>query len=443
MEEKIFIVSLGCDKNLVDSEVMLGLIKENNYKLTNEEEDADIIIVNTCSFIHDAKEESVETILEMAEYKTNGNCRKLIVTGCLTQRYKEEFIKEIPEVDAVLGATNYDEIIEAIKKDKYVSFKDINHSPKPYINRVTTTVSQYAYLKISEGCNNNCTYCIIPKLRGKLRSRDIESLVEEAKYLAKQGKQELILVAQDLGKYGVDLYGEYRLTELLKKLCEIEEIKWIRLLYCYPEDITDELIDIMVKEDKILKYIDIPLQHINNNILKLMGRKSSKEKIISTINKLRAKVDDICIRTSLIVGFPSETNEEFEELEEFLKGYKLDRVGVFTYSMEEDTKAAEMDNQIDEDIKIERQEKLMSLQQKISLENNKKEIGRIFDILIEGYIPDEGVYVGRSYKDAPNVDGMVFIESNYELLSGQMVKVRIKEVNEYDLIGEIEDEFSK
>lgn len=446
MKEKVFIVSLGCDKNLVDSEVMLGMLNKSDFIITNEEEEADIIIVNTCSFIHDAKEESIETILEMAQYKETGSCKGLIVTGCLPQRYKDELMKEIPEVDGVLGTTNYDEIVETVNniiaESKHVSFSDINYTPEPYVDRVTTTTSQYAYLKISEGCNNNCTYCIIPKLRGKLRSRSMESLIKEAEYLANLGKKELILVAQDLAKYGIDIYGEYRLPTLLKELCKIDGIEWIRLLYCYPEDITDELIETIKKEDKILNYIDIPLQHINNKILKMMARKSTKEKIIDVVNKLRKEIPNICIRTTFIVGFPGESEEQYKELKDFVSTYEFERLGVFTYSPEEDTKAAKMDNQIDEEIKLSRRDEIMLIQQQISANNNNKLINDIMDVLIEGYIPEDNVYIGRSYRDAPNVDGMVFVESPYDLLAGQIVKVNITDGNEYDLIGVIVDELS-
>lgn len=446
MKEKVFIVSLGCDKNLVDSEVMLGMLNKSGFIITNEEEEADIIIVNTCSFIHDAKEESIETILEMAQYKDTGSCKGLIVTGCLPQRYKDELMKEIPEVDGVLGTTNYDEIVETVNniiaESKHVSFNDIDYTPDPYVDRITTTTSQYAYLKISEGCNNNCTYCIIPKLRGKLRSRTMESLIKEAEYLANLGKKELILVAQDLAKYGIDIYGEYRLPTLLKELCKIDGIEWIRLLYCYPEDITDELIETIKKEDKILNYIDIPLQHVNNKILKMMARKSTKEKIIEVINKLRKEIPNICIRTTFIVGFPGENEEQYKELKSFISTYEFERLGVFTYSPEEDTKAATMENQIDEEIKLNRRDEIMLIQQQISANNNKKLINDIMDVLIEGYIPEDNIYIGRTYRDSPNVDGMIFVESPYDLLAGQIVKVNITDGNEYDLIGVIVDELS-
>lgn len=447
MSIKIFYVSLGCDKNLVDSEVMLGMMNEEGYIITSEEKEADIIIVNTCSFIHDAKEESIETILEMAEYKETGNCKGLIVVGCLTERYREELMKEMPEVDGILGTSNYDEIITTIKKvlekEKVSSFKDINYSAKAYLNRLTNTTHTYAYLKIAEGCNNNCTYCIIPKLRGNIRSRDIESLVEEAKYLVSRGKKEIILVAQDTTKYGIDLYKEKRLPQLIKELCRIEDLEWIRLLYCYPEDITDELIQVMKTEDKIMKYIDIPIQHINDTILKNMARKSNKQTIVDVIRRLRTNIPEICIRSTLIVGFPGETDEQFEELKTFVEEMKLDRLGVFTYSKEEGTKAASMENQIKESIKKKRQKELMLVQQKISLEKNKEMLGKTLDVMIEGFLPDDEVYCGRSYKDAPNVDGVVFVECPYELISGQIVKVVVEEAREYDLIGVIKDEYSE
>jgi len=444
---KIFYVSLGCDKNLVDSEVMLGMMNEEGYVITSEELEADIIIVNTCSFIHDAKEESIETILEMAEYKETGNCKGLIVVGCLTERYKDELLAEMPEVDGILGTSNYDEIVTTIKKvldkEKVSSFKDINYSPEAYLKRMSSTTTAYAYLKIAEGCNNNCTYCIIPQLRGNIRSRHIESLVEEAKHLVKQGKKEIILVAQDTTKYGIDLYKEKKLPELINELCKIEGLEWIRLLYCYPEDITDELIEVMKIQDKVMKYIDIPIQHINDSILSNMARKSNKRTIINVITRLRNQIPNICIRSSLIVGFPGETKEQFEELKDFVKEYKIDRLGVFTYSLEEGTKAATMKGQIKEAVKKSRKKELMLAQQNISLEKNKSMVGATLDIMIEGYLPDDKIYCGRSYMDAPNVDGVVFVGCEYELLTGQIVKVQVNEASEYDLIGEIKDEYSK
>lgn len=444
---KIFYVSLGCDKNLVDSEVMLGMIDKEGYIITDNEEEADIIIVNTCSFIHDAKEESIETILEMAQYKNIGNCKGLIVVGCLSQRYKEELMDEMPEVDGILGTSNYDEIIDTIKKvlknEKVSSFKDINYSPKANINRMISSTTSYAYLKIAEGCNNNCTYCIIPSLRGNIRSRDINSLIDEAKNLVHQGKNEIILVAQDTTKYGIDLYKEKKLPKLISELCKIEGLEWIRLLYCYPEDITDELINVMKTEDKVVKYIDIPIQHINDEVLRKMARKSNKSTIINVIKRLRENIPNICIRSTLIVGFPGESDEQFNELKDFVKEYKIDRLGVFTYSLEEGTKAAAMKNQIKESVKESRKNELMLIQQKISHYKNINMIGSIIDVIIEGYLTDEEVYIGRSYMDAPNVDGVVFVNCPYELLTGQVIKVRVTEANEYDLIGEIEDEYCK
>lgn len=428
---------------------MLGQIRDHEYELVNEESEADIIIVNTCSFIHDAKEESVQTILEMASYKETGRLKGLIAVGCLTQRYREELVKEIPELDGALGTSNYDEIAQAIehimdRNEPYISFKDINYACEPYIKRVGDQTSHYGYLKISEGCNNNCTYCIIPSLRGRIRSRRIESLVEETKYLVSQGKTEIIVVAQDVTKYGVDLYKEKKaLPKLLEELVKIEGLDWIRLLYCYPEDITDELISIMAREEKIVNYIDIPIQHISNNVLKGMARRSNDETIKTVIGKLRSAMPDIAIRSSLIVGFPGETDEDFELLRSFVEEYKLDRVGVFTYSLEEGTKAATMPNQIPQAIMDERRDKIMLVQQEVSTEKNEAMIDQIINCMVEGYIPEDNVYIGRTYKDAPGVDGNIFIESPFELLAGQFVPVRVKSFSEYDLIGEVYDESSE
>lgn len=447
MAHKIYFVSLGCDKNLVDSEVMLGLVNDAGYVITSEEEEADIIVVNTCSFIHDAKEESIETILEMAAYKETGNCKALIVVGCLTERYREELMEEMPEVDGILGTSNYDEIVKTIEgaltKNKIVSFRDINYTPTIATKRMTSTTSAFAYLKIAEGCNNRCTYCIIPQLRGDVRSRTMESLMEEAEHLVALGKKEIILVAQDTTKYGIDLYKEKKLPELIEKLCEIEGLDWIRILYCYPEDITQELIEVMARQDKVMKYIDIPLQHVNDTILKNMARKSNKATIIGVIEQLRDQIPQICIRSSLIVGFPGETEKQFEELKTFVTEYEIDRLGVFTYSQEEGTKAATMEDQIDEDVKTRRRDELMLVQQEISLTKNIGMIGSILDVIVEGYMTEDEVYCGRTYKDAPNVDGVIFFSCPYELLTGQIVKVEVQEANEYDLIGVILDELSE
>jgi len=444
---KVFLVSLGCDKNLVDSEVMLGQIQDLGYEIVQDELEADAIIVNTCAFIHDAKEESIETILDMAKYKEIGNCKSLIVAGCLSERYKKELAEELPEVDGIIGASNYDDlpnVLERTLAGKHTEvFKSINHEPNTYIKRIVSTTTAYGYLKVAEGCDNHCTYCIIPSLRGKYRSRDMDSLIEEAKYLVRNGKTELILVAQDVAKYGLDIYDERKLPELLKQLCQIEDLKWVRLLYCYPEDITDELITVMSTESKILNYIDMPLQHINDHILKRMARVSRKDSIIEVISKLRKSMPDICIRTTFIVGFPGETDEQFDELKSFISEIKLDRVGIFTYSMEEGTAAANMSNQIDDDTMTKRRDELMVIQQAIAFEKSDDTIDQTLDVIIEGYLPDEAVYIGRTYKDAPNVDGYVFVACPYELILGQIVPVLITETNGYDLIGEIEDESTK
>jgi ribosomal protein S12 methylthiotransferase len=439
---KILYVSLGCDKNLVDSEVMLGLIKEQGYQFTDHDEEADIIVVNTCSFINDAKEESINTILEMAEYKKTGNCKALIVTGCLAQRYKNDIIDQIEEVDAILGTSSYDEIVhaidEALKGEKVSIFKDINEHPKTLSERVVTTGGYFAYLKIAEGCDNLCTYCIIPKLKGKFRSRPMEDLVAEATTLAQKGIKELILVAQDTTLYGVDLYdGKQMLPQLLEQLSAIEGIQWIRLLYCYPEAITDELIMAMKQLPNVCHYFDLPIQHAHDEILKKMGRKTTQASIRRTIEKIKAQLPNVALRTTLITGFPGETEEQHEAVIEFIKDIGFDRLGVFTYSQEEDTPAALLPDQIDEEIKKERQEEIMLVQQRISEEKSKEMIGKELEVLIEGWLPDEEVYIGRSYKDAPNVDGYVFLSANKELISGDLVQVKITEASEYDLIGEM------
>lgn len=447
MKPNIFFVSLGCDKNLVDSERMLGLIDDAGMGITNDESEADVIVINTCGFINDAKQESIDTILEMAEYKKTGNLKALIVTGCLSERYKDELIKELPEVDGVLGTTNYDEIVstieKALNKERVSSFRDINDTTDIKTKRIVNTATAYAYLKIAEGCDNCCTYCIIPKLRGKLRSRQLESLVEEAKELVAQGKSEIILVAQDTTKYGLDLYGTRKLPDLIRELCKIEDLKWLRILYCYPEDITDELIQVIKEEPKVVKYIDMPIQHVNDTILKRMARKSSGDTVRNIINKLREEIPEICIRSTLITGFPGETQEQYEDLKRFVMETAIDRLGVFAYSQEEGTAAAEMEEQVDEDIKEARKNELMEIQQQISYQNNQYMIDEVIDVIIEGYLTEEEVYCGRSYKDAPNVDSMVFVSCDYDLLCGQIVKVRILEANEYDLIGAIEDEYSE
>jgi len=436
----IYFESLGCDKNLVDSEVMLGMLSKAGYGMTMDPNEAEAIIINTCSFIHDAKEESINTILEFAELKHTGKLKALVVVGCLTQLYQKEVMNEIEEVDAILGAANYDRILEALEEAlvgrKYMAFDTIDHEPEVFIERTTETTKHYAYLKIAEGCDNHCTYCIIPKLRGKFRSRKLKSLIEEVKYLVSMGKTEIILVAQDVGKYGLDIYGERRLNQLLGEISEVEGVKWIRLLYVYPEDVTDELIEAIATNEKVLHYIDMPLQHIDDWILKKMARKSRKEAIVQKINKLRIRIPDMCIRTTFIVGFPGETDDMFNNLFDFVKEIKLDRVGVFTYSREENTPAYDMDNQVDEATSIVRQEKIMFEQMGISEEKNQEMIGKELEVIIDGYVPSEEVYLARSYKDTPDVDGYVFITSETELLSGDYIRVVITGANEYDLIGE-------
>jgi len=437
----ILFVSLGCDKNLVDTEVMLGLLARHGHQMVDSEEMADVIVVNTCCFIHDAKEESIQTILEMAEYKNAGTCKALIVTGCLAQRYKQEILDEIEEVDAVLGTTSYDKIVEAINEalegHRSLELTDIDALPEVEAERLVTTGGHFAYLKIAEGCDKHCTYCIIPKIRGNFRSVPMERLLKEAQSLVDQGVKELILVAQETTLYGKDLYGEKSLPKLLKELCKISGLRWIRILYCYPEEITDELIQVIKEEDKICKYLDLPIQHASNDILKRMGRRTSKEQLMEIVGKLREEISDIALRTTLITGFPGETQEQHEELMTFVDEMEFDRLGVFTYSPEEDTPAASFADQIDESVKEDRQADLMELQQEIAFELAEDMIGREVLVMIEGKVADENVYVGRTYKDAPNVDGLIFVESEEELMSGDFAKVKVTGALEYDLIGEI------
>ena len=437
----ILFVSLGCDKNLVDTEVMLGLLASRGHQMVDSEEIADVIVINTCCFIHDAKEESIQTILEMAEYKKAGSCKAMIVTGCLAQRYKQEIIDEIEEVDAVLGTTSYDKIVEAIDEAlagyTSVEMTDIDALPLVESKRLVTTGGHFAYLKIAEGCDKHCTYCIIPKIRGNFRSVPIERLLKEAEDLVAQGLKEIILVAQETTLYGKDLYGEKSLHKLLRELCKISGLRWIRILYCYPEEITDELIQVIKEEDKICNYLDLPIQHASDGILKRMGRRTSKEQLVEIIGKLRKEIPDIAIRTTLITGFPGETQEQHEELMEFVDEMEFDRLGVFTYSPEEDTPAAEMPDQIPEDVKEDRQAELMELQQEIAFDLAEEMIGREVLVMIEGKVADENAYVGRTYKDAPNVDGLIFVESEEELMSGDFARVRITGALEYDLMGEI------
>ena len=437
----ILFVSLGCDKNLVDTEVMLGLLAQKGHQMVDSEEMADVIVVNTCCFIHDAKEESIQTILEMAEYKKEGTLKALIVTGCLAQRYKQEILDEIEEVDAVLGTTSYDKIVEAIEEalvgHKSLELEDIDTLPVVEAKRLVTTGGHFAYLKIAEGCDKHCTYCIIPKIRGNFRSVPMERLLKEAEELAEQGVKELILVAQETTLYGKDIYGEKSLHILLKELCKISGIRWIRILYCYPEEIYDELIQVIKEEDKICKYLDLPIQHACDDVLKRMGRRTSKAQLIEIIEKLRREIPEIALRTTLITGFPGETQEQHEELMEFVDEMEFDRLGVFTYSPEEDTPAANMLNQIDESVKEDRQADLMELQQEIAFELAENMIGKEVMVMIEGKVADENAYVGRTYKDAPNVDGLIFVETNEEMMSGDFAKVKVTGALEYDLIGEI------
>lgn len=438
---KILFISLGCDKNLVDTEVMLGMLASRGYEMTNDEQEADIIVINTCCFIHDAKEESIQNILEMAEYKKNGSAKALIVTGCMAERYRQEILDEIPEVDEVLGTTAYDRILDAVDAalagQHEVMTADLDALPLPETKRLVTTGGHFAYLKIAEGCDKHCTYCIIPKIRGNFRSVPMERLLKEAQDLAEQGVKELILVAQETTLYGKDLYGEKSLPKLLRELCKISGIRWIRILYCYPEEITDEMIQVMKEEPKICHYLDLPIQHANDTILKRMGRRTSKQELINIVQKLRKEIPDICLRTTLITGFPGETQEQHEEVMEFIDTLEFDRLGAFTYSPEEDTPAATFEDQIDEEVKEDRQADIMELQQEIAFDKAEDMIGREVLVMIEGKVADENAYVGRTYRDAPNVDGLIFINTDVELISGDFAKVKVTGALDYDLIGEL------
>lgn len=444
---KILFTSLGCDKNLVDSEMMLGQLQQAGYEFTDDETQAEIVVVNTCCFINDAKEESIQTILEMAELKKAGNLKTLLVTGCLAQRYGEEIQTEIPEVDAILGISDIDKIVEALEnvlagqKQNYIS--DCNRGAVYGKKRVNTTGGHYAYLKIAEGCDKHCTYCIIPKIRGNFRSIPMESLVAEATELAENGVRELILVAQETTLYGVDLYGKKCLPKLLTKLCEIEGLKWIRILYCYPEEITEELIETIKREPKICHYLDIPIQHASDHVLKRMGRRTSEADLRNIIGKLRTEIPDIVLRTTLISGFPGETQEDHEALYHFVNEMEFDRLGVFTYSPEENTPAALMPEQLPEELKEERRDELMELQQAIAFEKAENMVGKHMEAVVEGYLPKDRVYVARTYMDAPNVDGYAFIHADRELMTGDFVNIKITESLEYDLIGELENEFTE
>ncbi len=438
---KIMFVSLGCDKNLTDTETMLGLLLEEGYTFTNDEAEAEVIVVKTCCFIHDAKKESIDTILEMAEYKKSGSCQALIVTGCLAQRYKEEILEEIEEVDVVMGTTNYDQITKAVKealaRNRQVMEADLQTLPIVEAKRVVTTGGHFAHLKIAEGCNKHCTYCIIPKIRGEYRSVPMEHVIRQARNLAEQGVKELILVAQETTMYGIDIYGEKRLPQLLRELCKIDGIYWIRIMYCYPEEITPELVQVIKEEKKICHYLDLPIQHANDTVLKRMGRKMTKERLISTIEMLRREIPDICLRTTLITGFPGETKEQHEEVMEFIDEMEFDRLGVFTYSAEEDTAAAGLPQQIDQEVKEEWRDELMELQQEISFDKCEEIIGRELLVMIEGKVSGENAYIARSYRDAPDIDGYVFVNTDIELMTGDFAKVKITHALEYDLIGEL------
>ena len=440
---KILFISLGCDKNLVDTEEMLGTLCENNdISFTDDEMEADVIIINTCCFVNDAKEESINTIIEMAEHRTHGRCRSLIVAGCLAQRYKSEILKEIPEVDAVIGTASTDAILDIVNRlqkdeDNIEVYNPLDMPVSADKKRILTTGGHYAFLKIAEGCNKCCSYCVIPSIRGKYRSIPMEQLVHKAQELADGGVKELILVAQETTMYGVDLYNKKMLPELLEKLCAINGLYWIRILYCYPEEITDELIQVIKNQDKICNYLDIPVQHAADNVLKNMKRRATLAQLTDIIGRLRKEIPDIVLRTTLISGFPGETEEDHEMLKKFVEDMRFDRLGVFAYSPEEGTEAAEMENQVDENIKEERRDELMSIQQDIAFEMSESRIGREMLVMIEGKLTNENAYVGRTYMDAPGVDGNIFITTDADLMTGDFVKVKVTGAVEYDLIGEI------
>lgn len=444
---KVLFISLGCDKNLADSEEMLGLLTGKGHEIVDSEEEAEVIVINTCCFIHDAKEESVENILEMAEYKKAGTCKVLIATGCMAQRYKEEIIQEIPEVDAVLGTTSYMDILKAIDEAcegrHFQEFRDINELPEDSGRRVLTTGGHYGYLKIAEGCDKHCTYCIIPSLRGRFRSVPQERLIAQAEHMAEQGVKELILVAQETTMYGTDLYGKKTLHLLMKELCKIKGIRWIRVLYCYPEEIYDELIQVMKEEKKICHYLDLPIQHASDRILKRMGRRTTRAQLTAIIEKLRKEIPDIVLRTTLITGFPGETEADHQEVMEFVDEMEFDRLGAFTYSPEEGTPAETMEGQTPEEVKEERRDEIMELQQEISLEKGNDRIGQELLVMIEGKVSGESAYIARTYGDAPKVDGYIFVQTGELLMTGDFAKVRVTGALEYDLIGELEDEYTE
>ena len=440
-DKKLLFISLGCDKNLVDSEFMIGMLLEQGVVLCDDETEADIIIINSCCFINDAKEESINTILEMAEYKKNGNCKALIVTGCLSQRYQEEIKTEIPEVDAILGTNSYDAICDAVKEalnqQFYKNVATLEGLPKLTNKRTVTTGGHFAYLKIAEGCNKNCTYCIIPSIRGRYRSVPMEDLVAQAKQLAEDGVKELILVAQETTLYGLDLYGEKSLHKLLDELNKIPGLFWIRIMYCYPEEIYEELIDAIIRNKKVCHYLDMPIQHCNDEILRKMARRTNRKELEERIEHLRERIPDITLRTTLICGFPGETQEMHEELMQFINDMEFDRLGAFAYSAEEGTVAADLPNQIDGELKLDWQADVMELQEEVIFDKNETLIGQTLYAFIEGKVADENAYIGRTYRDAPNVDGYIFINTDKVLMTGDIVKVQVIGAYEYDLIGEI------
>ncbi len=441
---KVLFVSLGCDKNLVDSEKMLGILSHRGFEFTDDEEQAEAVVVNTCCFIGDAKEESIGTLLRYGQMRTEGRLKALIAGGCLAQRYKDEIHAEIPEVDAFIGTMSIDTIADTLEGilagQKEDRFADIDSNPAVGTDRVVTTGGHYAYLKIAEGCNKNCTYCVIPSVRGHYRSFPMEDLVKEAEELAEKGARELVLVAQETTLYGTDLYGHKALPELLHALCRIEGIRWIRLLYGYPDELTDEIIDVMLEEPKVLHYLDLPIQHASDRILRLMGRRTNQAELRAMVKKLRERIPDICLRTTLIAGFPGETQEDFEELYRFVNEMEFDRLGVFPYSQEEGTRAAQMPDQVPEEVRQARRDELMELQQEIVFENADRMIGRILTVMVEGKVADEDTYVTRTYRDAPGVDGYLFLNTGATLMTGDFVKVRVTQANEYDLIGELCDD---
>lgn len=438
---KILFISLGCDKNLVDSEMMLGILRDRGFEMTDDEAEADVIIVNSCCFIGDAKEESINTIIDMGRYRTAGSCKALIVCGCLAQRYEKEIREEIPEVDAVIGTNSYDKILDAVEAalagERVGFLKPLEGIPEVKTDRVLTTGGHYAYLKIAEGCDKHCTYCIIPKVRGEYRSVPMEELFRQAKKLAEGGVKELILVAQETTLYGTDLYGKKSLHELLNRLCLIKGIMWIRILYCYPEEIYDELIETIKRQKKVCHYLDLPIQHCSDHILKRMGRRTTKADLENIVAKLRREIPDIALRTTLIAGFPGETEEDHEELMQFVNDMEFDRLGVFPYSAEEDTPAAVMADQIPEEVKLDRRDALMELQQEVAFDLAEEMTGRELLVMVEGKVADENAYVTRTYKDAPGVDGYLFLNTDEVLVSGDFVRVRVTGALEYDLTGEI------